>query len=262
MKRLVQSNVVVNRSGTLPQLVKADAWKRLGLIALSTDLTTERDYRHLLPADGLGLYTTRVAFENPTTPNNLKKMTPGLTAAARLLPDDQRLDAICYSCTAASVVIGDEAVTEAIQIAHPSVPVVTPSQSAVLAFAALGASRISVLTPYLVETSEPMFAYFAHKGLEIQCFECFGLDDDRDMARVSSASIVEAACAVDHPRSEALFISCTGLPAVPVIHEIEQRLAKPVVTSNQATAWALMQFSGIEYAPINYGVLFDHCLPT
>ena len=258
----MQPNFSVNRSSTLPQLVGADAWKRLGLIALSTDLTTERDYRHLLPADGLGLYTTRVAFENPTTPENLIKMTPRLTAAARLLPDDQRMDAICYSCTAASVVIGDEVVAEAIHVAHPGVPVVTPSQSAVSAFAALGASRISVLTPYLVETSEPMFTYFTQRGLDIQRFECFGMDDDRDMARVSSASIVEAACAVDHPDSEALFLSCTGLPAVPVIHEIEQRLGKPVVTSNQASAWALMQISGIEQTPKSYGQLFSHSLPS
>lgn len=256
----MQSIATIHRSKTSPQLVKPGAWKRLGLIALSTDLTTERDYRHLLPADGLGLYTTRVAFENPTTPENLTKMTPRLTAAARLLPSDQRLDAICYSCTAASVVIGDKAVIEAIQAAHPGVPVVTPSQSAVRAFAVLGARRISVLTPYLVETSEPMFKYFTKQGLEIQRFECFGMDDDREMARVSSASIVEAACAVDHPGSEALFISCTGLPVVPVIHEIEQRLGKPVVTSNQATAWALMQFSGIDQAPKSYGQLFEHSL--
>lgn len=262
MKPYLQSSVDVHRSRIEPRFVRADAWKRLGLIALATDLTTERDYRHLLPADGLGLYTTRVPFENPTTPENLVKMTPRLTAAAKLLPDDQRLEAICYSCTAASVVIGDEAVSEAIQVAHPGVPVVTPSQSAVLAFAALGTSRISVLSPYLVETSEPMFVYFTRKGLDIQRFECFGLDDDRDMARVSSASIVEAACAVDDPYSEALFISCTGLPAVAVIQEIEQRLGKPVVTSNQATAWALLQLSGIEQVPEGYGQIFHHCLPT
>ena len=162
----------VSLSATIPEILDVDAWKRLGLITLSTDLTTERDYRQLLPAEGVGLYATRVAFENPTTPENLTKMTPRLTAAAKLLPDDQPLEAICYSCTAASVVIGDTAVSSAIRAAHPESAVVTPSQSAVWAFSALGVSRISVLTPYLVETSEPLLEYFVQQGLDIQRIEC------------------------------------------------------------------------------------------
>ena len=253
-----QSSFRVIRSATPAKLLKTDAWKRLGLITLSTDLTTEQDYRRLLPAEKLGLYATRVAFENPTTPENLQQMAPRLTAAAALLPADQPLAAICYSCTAASVVIGDAAVTGAIQTACPNTPVVNPALSAVRAFAALGVSRISILTPYLAQTSEPVADYFTQQGLEIQRFECLGMEDDRKMAYVSPDCIIEAACAVDDPLSEALFISCTALPAVPVINEIEQRLGKPVVSSNQATAWAMLQYAGIEQLPQDYGQLFRH----
>ena len=238
-----------------------DAWKRLGLIVLATDLTSERDYARLMPLDTSSVYTTRVAFENPTTPDNLRLMAPRLTAAAELLLPGESLDAICYSCTAASAVIGDEAVTEAIQLSRPGVPVVTPPGAALQAFRALKVHRIAILTPYLIETSEPVAAYFSRNGFEISIFECFGLEDDRVMARVHRQDIVEAACRLDHPGSEAIFISCTALPAIAAIEEIESRTGKPVVTSNQASAWAMMRHADLEHQPLGYGQLFTHDLP-
>ena len=37
--------------------------RRIGLLALSTDLTTERDYARIIPGDRAAVYTARVAFE-------------------------------------------------------------------------------------------------------------------------------------------------------------------------------------------------------
>jgi maleate isomerase len=240
----------------------AAAWKRLGLIALATDLTSERDFAQLMPHDQVGVYTTRVAYENPTTPKNLRQMAPLLTAAAELILPGEPLDAICYSCTAASVVIGDDVIAAAIHAARPGVPVVTPSAAARLAFSALGVTKISVLTPYLVETSQPMADYFTEHGMEIQRFDCLGLDDDRMMARLSGQDIIEAACLVDVPEAEALFISCTAVPSVAVIADIEARIGKPVVTSNQASAWAMMRHAGLDHTPMGYGRLFNLDLPN
>lgn len=244
-----------------PHFEDPRAWKRLGLIALATDLTSERDFARLLPLQQVGLYTTRVAFENPTTPENLRHMAPRLTAAADLILPGEPLAAICYSCTAASVVIGDEAVTKAIQVARPGVPVITPSGAARQAFAALGVHRIAILTPYLVETSVPMAAYFSRHGLEVIRLDCFGLEDDRMMARVSQDSIIEAACKLDGPEVEAIFLSCTALPSVPVIARIEALTGKPVVTSNQASAWAMMRHARLDHRPQGYGRLYDLDLP-
>lgn len=253
-----QDSKPITRSPAPVALVPVDAWQRLGLITLSTDLTTERDYHQLMPNNGLGIYTSRVLFENPTTPENLKLMAPRLTAATALLPDDQPLAAICYSCTAASVVIGDKGIAQAIRTHFPDTAVVTPSLSAVYAFRTLGVKKISVLTPYTIETSQPMAQYFSQQGIDIHQFHCLGIEDDREMARVSSQSIIQAALAVDCPKSEALFISCTGLPAVAVIQQLEDTLGKPVVTSNQATAWMMMQHAKVSEMPHNFGQLFKH----
>ncbi|MBC7281887.1 aspartate/glutamate racemase family protein [Hoeflea sp.] len=257
------SEELVKLSGEQVRFNDRDATARFGLIALATDMTSERDLYRQLPQDHVAIHVTRVAFENPTTPDNLRKMTPRLIEAAALLEPLQPLKAICYSCTAASVVIGDAEVTAAIRQSAGNVPVVTPAGAARLAFSALGAKRLAILTPYTVATSQPMAEYFARHGMEILSFECLGLEDDRDMARVRDESIVAAALAVDRPDAEALFLSCTGLPAINVIAEIERRLGKPVVTSNQASAWAMTRLGGFhDHKPAEYGRLFDCALPA
>jgi maleate isomerase len=106
-----------------------------------------------------------------------------------------------------------------------------------------------------------MADYFTQHGLEIQRFDCLGMCDDRDMARISQSSIIEAAIRADVPEAEALFISCTAVPAVATIAEIETRIGKPVVTSNQASAWAMLRHAGLQHNPVGYGLLFDHDLP-
>ena len=253
---------VVSKSEEMVRFNDAGATIRFGLIALATDMTSERDIYRQLPDEGVAIHVTRVAFENPTTPENLRKMAPRLTEAARLLQPLQPLKAICYSCTSASVAIGDEAVRTSIQAGAGGVPVVTPTGAARMAFAALGVRRLAILTPYTIATTRPMAAYFIDHGMELSRVECLGLDDDRVMARVSDQTIFNAAVAIDTPDAEALFLSCTGLPAINVIADIEQRLGKPVITSNQASAWAMARLGGLhDYRPQQFGRLFDCALP-
>lgn len=223
----------------------ADAVARIGLILLATDLTTERDAAKLIPTDRAGVHATRVTFTNPTTPENLRLMGPLLTAAARLILPDEPLAAVYYACTAASVVIGDETITRAIHDARPGISVVTPTGAALAAFHSLGVRRVALVTPYLPQTTAPMVQYFVAHGLDVVSATCMGLADDRDMARVSAQTIIDVAIAADRPEAEAVFLSCTALPTLDVIDEIEARLGKPVVSSNQAALWQLLGHVGL-----------------
>jgi len=247
--------LVTQRSPVSPELEDAGV-TRFGLIALATDLTSERDAWRVLPVERTALHVARVPYENPTTPENLARMAPTLTQAADLLVPGVDLAAICYSCTAASVEIGDAAIAGAIGKARPGVPVVTPPDAAVAAFAALGVGRIALVTPYLVETTEPMADYFTGRGLQIVRAQCLGMSDDREMARVSGDSILDAVKAADGPDVEGVFLSCTALPALSVIDMIEEHIGKPVVSSNQASFWQMTQHARLAPVPTAPGRLF------
>ncbi|TJV05115.1 MAG: ectoine utilization protein EutA, partial [Mesorhizobium sp.] len=96
-----------------------------------------------------------------------------------------------------------------VQAAKPGVPVVTPPMAGVRGLKALGARTISILTPYTVETSRPMAAYFVAHGFEIASFTCLGFDDDREMARIAPATLVDLTAKTTDAQADTLFVSCT-----------------------------------------------------
>ncbi|MER9071866.1 ectoine utilization protein EutA [Mesorhizobium sp. M0904] len=229
--------------------------KRVGLIILATDHTSEPDFHRMVASDRIGIYVARIPYANPTTPDNLRKMQPSLTAAAALILPDEPLDAICYSCTSASVVIGDAEIEAAVQAAKPGAPVVTPPMAGMRGLKALGARTISILTPYTVETSRPMATYFTEHGFEIASFTCLGFEDDREMARIVPKSLVDLARDAMASQADALFVSCTALRSAAAVVGMEEAIGRPVVTSNQATAWNCLRLCDDDEPRPEFGCL-------
>lgn len=217
---------------------------RIGLVTLATDHTIEADFARIVAPRGIGVYANRIAFANPVTPATLAAMQPDLAEAAALILPDEDLDAVVYGCTSASVVIGDAAVRAGIQAGKPGVPVVTPISAVLAGLRAMGARKLSVLTPYSVETSAPMARMFQAEGMALQRFTCMNMLDDRDMARVPVNEIVAFARDAVAPGSEALFISCTAVRAAGVIDRIEAACGVPVLSSNYAAAWNVLRLCG------------------
>ena len=229
--------------------------KRIGLIILATDHTTERDFARMCPHDRTGIYCNRVLNQNPTTPENLRRMQPRLSEGAGLILPEEDLDVIYYSCTSASAVLGNDTVVATVNDGKPDTPVITPTSAAKTALDTLGVRRISILTPYIVETSAAVADYFSGQGFDIANLDCFGIEDDRDMARINLDTIFEAGCKAMAADADALFMSCTALPSAEVAGRIEAATGKPVVTSNQAGVWLALRTVGIDDEIPGYGRL-------
>lgn len=212
-----------------------DNLNRFGLIALATDLTIEGDAARLLP-QGCRLHVTRIAFENPTTAENLRRTGPRLAEAAALLVPGVALKGVGFGCTSASAVLG-QGVRDAL---GTRAPVSTPTGGALRGFAALGITRVALMTPYLPQTADLVGDHFAASGLKVVSRHSMGRADDRDMALLPEAEVMEFALASDHPDAQALFLSCTALPALELIDRIEARLDKPVISANQALFWTML----------------------
>lgn len=220
--------------------LRRDALRRFGLIALATDLTIEGDAVRLMPP-GTRLHVTRIAFENPTTPESLRRTGPRLRDAAELILPGMALDGILFGCTSASAVLGAGVVT----LVGPRAPVTTPLSATVRALEALRIGRVSLLTPYMAETTALVAEHLRQHGVEVVAQHSMEHADDRDMGMLTPQTVIEAALAADHPRAEALFLSCTALPAVQVIERLEKMLGKPVLSSNQVSFWSMLDTAGI-----------------
>lgn len=213
---------------------------RFGLVILATDMTIEGDGARLMPPD-TQLHVTRIAFDNPTTEENLRRTGPRLRAAVDLLVPGIPLAGIGFGCTSASAVLGDR--IEA--LAGGRAPVTTPAGAALRGFSALGLDRVALMTPYLAATTDLVGDHFEAHGVQVLRRSSMGHADDRDMARLGDAEILEMAEDSDHPEAQALFMSCTALPALDLIDELEARLGKPVLTANQALFWAMLDQAAI-----------------
>ncbi len=227
---------------------------RIGVIALATDFNIEQDLRRIYP-EGVEIFTSRVRNVNPLTIENLRSMAPGISAAADAILPGTDLDVIIYGCTSGTVAIGNDRITSLVHESCPGVAVTNPVTAALAAFERLGATRISILTPYTDAVNQEVAALFQSKGYEVLNIAGFGFEDDTAMTFISPQDIADAAVATCDPQADLLFVSCTALRASLVIGQIEERLGKLVVSSNQALAWHSLQLVNYTAPVLGFGHL-------
>ena len=235
---------------------QAHKWK-IGIVSLSTDLSLENDFYAMRPTSEMGFFVNRVEFINPTTRENLVAMQPRISEAARLILPDIKLDSIAYGCTSASAAIGDDNVKKVLNEGKPDTPCVTPTSGAIEGFKHLGINKISLVAPYIKSVSEELAHYFDSLGLDIVSLHYLGIEDDRDIARVSQQTILECSKIAANSNCEGLFYSCTALPAVPMLSQLEDITGKPAVSSNQALFWHAIRSAGYNEAVSHFGKLLE-----
>jgi maleate isomerase len=221
----------------------------IGLIALSTDIVTEYELRRMAPAADVALSSTRIKTHNPMTLDHLRAHADEIAAAAILYEPEGCVDVFAYACTSGSAAISQATLEAKLHAAIPGARLTSPMTGALRAFAALQVRRVAMLTPYPDDITAMMAGCIERAGCTVVAAGSFHQSIDYDVIRIAPASIVDAALAVDAAEADVLFIPCTGLRTSTVIEELEQRLAKPVVTAHQAMLWDAMRLGGYA-API------------
>lgn len=229
----------------------------IGLIALAPDRVGAIDFEDMLRlVDGVEVFSTRVPMGPVANPEALAAIRTHLTSATELLVPGSTLDIVAFSCTSGTVAIGSDRVAQSIRTARPAVPVSTPIEAGIKGLQAVGATRISLLVPYHVPAAELVASYFEAAGLLIDRCTSFDLDGDVQMNALSGQALLEASAAATDSQSDALFISCTGLRTAGVLSGIEERIGRPVLTSNQVLAWDCLRQLGVMDHVQNRGRLF------
>ena len=211
---------------------------RVGLLLPSSNTTMEPDLYRMAPKD-VTVHTARMMLRD-VTPEGLEEMAGEATRAARLLKTAD-VDILAYGCTSGSLIRGvewEKSLKRRLE-ETAGVPAVTTAGAVVEALRTLGAERVSVFTPYTnaVNIHERLFLE-AH-GYRVDAMRGLGFTDNQMIGSVSTEQL-ESFIAPAHD-SDAAFVSCTNLPVVHLIEELEERHRLPFVTSNQATMWAALR---------------------
>ena len=102
---------------------------RIGLLALSNDYVTERDFMKMRPSDDVVIYVSRVPNTSQCNVETLYKMASHITDATSLIVPGGRLDAVAYACTSGTAFMGYDKVRSLIQAARPGIACSTPITS-------------------------------------------------------------------------------------------------------------------------------------
>lgn len=232
---------------------------QIGFLAVANADLTERDMFKMKP-EGVGVHFTRIKMPEHCTVESLASMEEELDSAIEtLMPSRKDLDVICYNCTSGSFVIGENEIIERINCQRPDVQGTTLLTGVVKAFEALNVSKIAVGTAYTADINELEGMYFEENGLIPTALEGLSLMNDTEMNAVTLDSLIEFACHINSPEAEAVFLSCGALRSVEIIDEVEKRLGKPFVCSNQASMWHCLRLAEISDQFDGFGSLFSDC---
>jgi maleate isomerase len=155
--------------------------------------------------------------------------------------------AVIFHCTACGFAggHGGESALRAAMLAHGAPHALTTAGAAVDALRAVGAGRVAVAHPYDPPVARRLRAFLSEAGFEVVSVVPLEYRPGESVYGVSSARVAELIRAADRPGADAVFLSCTALAAYELIAPIEAELGKPVITANQAGAWAVLRAAGV-----------------
>jgi len=232
--------------------------QRIGVLLPPANVTCEREYPAAVPSGYSVHFTRLVRPEAHLSALSLIKMKDSAEEAAERLCA-MGPAAIAYACTSGSFLSGPDAhgdIAERIRD-RTSVPAVTTASAVLAAMNAVGARNVGVVTPYPVDITASTTAFLEAHGMRVAAVDSYNYHASRDIPNITPESIAQRVTALReaHPDVDTVFVSCTNVATFPVIESLEKKLGVPVVTSNSATLWAVMQLAGYKQPLSGLGTL-------
>jgi maleate cis-trans isomerase len=131
--------------------------------------------------------------------------------------------------------------------------VITAFGSVVRALERLAVRRLALGTPYSPETTAQGKAHLEAHGIEV--VSVANLQGVTNIYDETAERAYRLARLVDHDDAEAVFLSGTGMPTLPVLELLEQDLGKAVISSASAMMWHALRLAAVEQSIQGFGRL-------
>jgi len=223
---------------------------RIGLIVPSTNTVNEAEWQLLLrELDGVSVHVTRMTLHLDTSSVEGRAALEADLAAAIGSLQAAGMGVIAYGCTAGSLVSPLDSLTDRMQ--HMAgVPCAATASALVLAARALGLGKVAVATPYCERLNRHEAQFLQSNGLEVVNIRGLGIgaggpQEYAEISRVPESEVFDHALSTWRDEADGMIISCTDFPTLRSIAALEERLGKPVISSNTATLWQSLRLAGV-----------------
>jgi maleate isomerase len=210
---------------------------RVGLIIPSVNTYSEPQFNQYAPS-GLGIHIARARVAGEWK-RPLLEMRNEIETAAQLLSDCTP-DVIVFHCTDTSMTQGLEGEGRILDIVRDAsgIDAMATSRLVLDALQTFGIKKLVLLTPY--KNNKPVIDYLSSAGFSIVRDVALGLQS-MEFGSVTPRQWTELAAENDRPEADGIFLSCTNTTQIEAIADIERRINKPVVNSNQAVLWGCVK---------------------
>jgi len=117
----------------------------------------------------------------------------------------------------------------------------------------LDVKRLALGAPYSAEVTLQGKAHLEAHGLEVVNFA--NLKGVTNIYEETAERAYRLARNIDVETAEAVFLTGTGMPTLPVLELLEQDLKKPVISSASAMMWHALRLAGVRQPIPGYGRL-------
>ena len=212
--------------------------RHFGVLIPSTNTTVEIEYNRLLP-DTLQAHIGRLGRDGESPFSS--SLNEDIEYQSRML-GTAKVEVVSLAQTSASLFEANyDEVTKRRMSDAAGVPAITSAEAVGEAVRALGARRVALVSPY----SETVIAlaknYYESKyGLSVLAMEAFAAQDAYEIGALGPEHATAAFKGIDNAEIEVLLVPGGNFPTMKFIDGWEAQLGKPVITTNQAALWAIL----------------------
>lgn len=217
----------------------------------------------MIPEERFTFHSSRMRMLEVTA-DALAQMDRDSNGCAVSLADAQ-CDAMAYACLVAIMSQGPGAhvgaegrLTDVAREQGCNAPVVSSAGALVRGLDALGAQRISMITPYVPELTQKVREYIEQAGVEVVDVVSLGVADNCAVGRLDPTDLPARAARLNRSNCDAVVLSaCVQMPSLAAIPEAEARLDLPVLSAATATTYDLLTVLGRSTVVPNAGYLLS-----
>ena len=242
---------------------------RIGQIVPSSNTTMETEIpamlraREAVEAERFTFHSSRMRMQK-VTKEELEAMDRDSDRCALELAD-ARVDVLGYACLVAIMSMGKgyHRVSEerlhgrTVEVGGPA-PVVTSAGALVDGIKALGAKRVSILTPYMKPLTKLVIDYIENEGIEVVDSISLEIPDNLDVGRQDPLAPLEITKRLNTKGVDAVVASaCVQMPSLHSVQLIENRVGLPVVSASISTTFMMLKKLGLKTCSPGFGSLLS-----
>jgi maleate isomerase len=242
---------------------------RIGQIVPSSNTTMETEIPAVLRARELSeperftFHSSRMRMQK-VTKEELAAMDGDSDRCALELAD-ARVDVLGYACLVAIMSMGKgyHRVSEqrlhgrTVEAGGPA-PVVTSAGALIDGLKALGAKKVSILTPYMKPLTRLVIDYIENEGIEVVDSISLEIPDNLEVGRQDPLAPAEITRRLNTRGVDAVVASaCVQMPSLASVQLIEDRVGMPVVSAAVCTTYMMLKKLGLKARSPGFGALLS-----